>query len=64
MSPLASSGRAIGYLISPASWIAFAASFISAKVVGGFRPSSSKTSLRYAMISICACIGRPYSLPS
>src|SRR3712207_8688665 len=44
MSALASSGSAIGYLMSPSSWIFLAASFISANVVGGSRRSEEHTS--------------------
>ena len=46
MSPVASHGRAIGYLIPAFSWIFLAAAFISSNVVGGCSPSWSKTSLR------------------
>ena len=64
MSPVASHGRAIGYLIPPFSWIVLAAVFISSNVFGGCSPTWSNTSLRYAMMYICACMGSAYSLPS
>ena len=35
MSPVASHGKAIGYLMPPLSWIVLAAAFISSNVVGG-----------------------------
>ena len=46
MSPVESHGRAIGYFMSPASWIFLAAAFISSKVLGAVSPFFSKTSLR------------------
>ena len=46
MSPVASHGRAIGYLIPAFSWIVLAAVFISSNVFGGCSPTWSKTSLR------------------
>ena len=46
MSPVASQGRAIGYFMSPASWIFLAAAIISSRVFGAVSPFLSKTSLR------------------
>ena len=46
MSPVASHGSAIGYFMSPESWIFLAAAIMSSSVLGGCRPFFSKTSLR------------------